>query len=64
MALPRRLKDIIEVQPNIVNGTDARIEEFPFMVSLQYSTIVNVSYHYCGGSILSEFWVLTVRRFF
>jgi secreted trypsin-like serine protease len=50
-----------EVQPYIVNGSDATFAEFPFIVSLQ--TIVNTthSYHSCAGTILSENWVLTVR---
>lgn len=60
LALPRRLNDFKEINPTIVNGTDARIEEFPFIVSLQYSTSESQSYHFCGGSILNKFWVLTV----
>ncbi|XP_055607053.1 trypsin-1-like [Uranotaenia lowii] len=42
----------------IINGTDASIEDFPFMISLR-------SYggsHSCGGSILSKKWILTAAH--
>ncbi|ETN60982.1 chymotrypsinogen 2 [Anopheles darlingi] len=44
-----------ESDRRIVNGTDTTINNFPFMVSLRgmYGD------HMCGGSILSEFWILT-----
>uniref|UniRef100_A0A182MTN6 Peptidase S1 domain-containing protein n=1 Tax=Anopheles culicifacies TaxID=139723 RepID=A0A182MTN6_9DIPT len=42
----------------IVNGTDASILDYPFMVSLRGST----GGHSCGGSILSELWVLTAAH--
>lgn len=67
LALPTRLRDFVEIDSTIVNGTDAKIEEFPWIVSLQYSYNETHSFHYCGGSILSKFWILTVsfkqRRF-
>lgn len=51
-----------QIQPYIVNGSDAKIEEFPFIVSLQ--AIVNETYsvHSCAGSILNENWILTVIK--
>lgn len=60
LALPRKLKDMLEVAPTIVNGTDAKIEELPFIVSLQYDYNETHSYHFCGASILSPLWLLTV----
>ncbi|XP_035908465.1 chymotrypsin-1-like [Anopheles stephensi] len=42
----------------IVNGTDASIQDYPFMISLRGST----GGHSCGGSILSELWVLTAAH--
>ena len=38
----------------IVNGTDADIEEHPYVVSLRM-----YNGHTCGASILSENWILT-----
>lgn len=52
---------IAETEPFIVNGTDARIEDYPFAVSLQ-SRRNGGSYHSCGGSIIDRYWILTVRR--
>uniref|UniRef100_A0A182JVH2 Peptidase S1 domain-containing protein n=1 Tax=Anopheles christyi TaxID=43041 RepID=A0A182JVH2_9DIPT len=42
----------------IVNGTDASILDYPFMLSLRGST----GGHSCGGSILSEVWVMTAAH--
>ncbi|CAG0908778.1 unnamed protein product, partial [Cyprideis torosa] len=41
----------------IVGGTPARIEEYPFAVTLQRS-----GFQYCGGAILNEEWVLTAAH--
>lgn len=60
-AIPKRLRNLNEIQPFIVNGTDAKIEEFPFIVSLLYIYQEDYS-HACGGSILNEDWVLTVMK--
>lgn len=48
-------------QPKIVNGTDAEISDYPFIVSLQSSNDTN-SYHSCGGSIINEYWILTAAH--
>uniref|UniRef100_A0A1Q3FII4 Putative trypsin n=1 Tax=Culex tarsalis TaxID=7177 RepID=A0A1Q3FII4_CULTA len=42
----------------IVNGTDATIEDYPFMISLRSRT----GSHSCGGSILNERWILTAAH--
>ncbi|XP_055610488.1 chymotrypsin-1-like [Uranotaenia lowii] len=42
----------------IVNGTNALIEDYPFMVSLRGSS----GRHSCGGSILNERWILTAAH--
>ncbi|XP_040153903.1 chymotrypsin-1-like [Anopheles arabiensis] len=42
----------------IVNGTDASILDYPFMLSLRGST----GGHSCGGSILSELWAMTAAH--
>lgn len=43
--------------PFVINGTDANINEHPWMVSVRY--YVN---HNCGGSILSPDWILTAAH--
>jgi secreted trypsin-like serine protease len=51
-----------DIAPNIVNGSDTTIEEFPFMASLQWEFNSTTWLHYCGGTILHERWVLTAGR--
>ncbi|XP_053687081.1 chymotrypsin-1-like [Sabethes cyaneus] len=48
----------LDKEQKIVNGTDASIADFPFMVSLRGST----GRHSCGGSILNELWILTAAH--
>lgn len=43
--------------PKIVNGTDALISEFPYLVSLQ----VNKN-QYCAGSLLNSLWIVTAAH--
>lgn len=50
-----------EIQPSVVNGRDAKIEEFAFVVSLQSIVNETHSMHSCAGSVLNENWILTVR---
>jgi Trypsin len=51
--------NFIEIEPKVVNGTDANIAEFPFMISLRRN-----GRHHCGATIINEYWLLTVRLFF
>ncbi|XP_066591615.1 ovochymase-1-like [Prorops nasuta] len=48
-----------DLTPRIVNGQDAKEGEFPYQVSLQYKA---GRFHYCGGSILNEYYVLTAAH--
>lgn len=43
--------------PKIVNGTNAHIAEFPYLVSIQY----NAS-HSCAGSLLNDLWIVTAAH--
>lgn len=45
------------IQPKVVNGTDTDILSFPSMISLRRN-----GGHSCGGTLLNEEWVLTVRN--
>nr|QHB21558.1 venom S1 protease 13 [Platymeris rhadamanthus] len=43
----------------IIYGHDAGPHEYPWAVSLQY---VNIGFHFCGGSIISEYHILTAAH--
>ncbi|XP_058794269.1 trypsin-1-like [Phymastichus coffea] len=42
----------------VVGGNNAEVGEFPHQISLQY-ILSGVMTHICGGSIISEKWILT-----
>ncbi|CAH1111640.1 unnamed protein product [Psylliodes chrysocephalus] len=48
-------------QLNIQNAVDAKIEDYPFVVSVQVC-FWNGCEHYCGGIIINENWILTAVR--
>lgn len=50
-------RTITFLSPFVVNGTDASIEDHPWMVSIRF--YVN---HNCGGVILSPSWILTAAH--
>ncbi|XP_034192565.2 chymotrypsin-2-like isoform X1 [Osmia lignaria lignaria] len=47
---------ILRFDPRIVNGENAKVGEIPYQVSLQGK---DSSFHFCGGSILNENYVIT-----
>jgi secreted trypsin-like serine protease len=42
----------------IVGGSEAAAGEIPWQVSLQYSS----GFHFCGGSIISDSWIVTAAH--
>lgn len=46
----------------IVGGTEAIRGEFPYIVSLQKSSFLGSSRHFCGGSLIRANWVLTAAH--
>ncbi|KAK2913887.1 hypothetical protein Q8A67_002286 [Cirrhinus molitorella] len=49
---------VITGYSRIVNGEEARPHSWPWQVSLQDST----GFHYCGGSLVNEWWVVTAAH--
>ncbi|KAL6474414.1 hypothetical protein MHYP_G00179750 [Metynnis hypsauchen] len=49
---------VITGYARIVNGEEARAHSWPWQVSLQDST----GFHFCGGSLLSQYWVVTAAH--
>ncbi|KAF7286842.1 hypothetical protein GWI33_003899 [Rhynchophorus ferrugineus] len=45
----------------VVSGQDAARNQFPYQISLRL-VIGNVMYHICGGSIISQRWVLSAAH--
>lgn len=41
----------------IVDGSNARIEDYPYQISIRYD-----DNHYCGGSIIDEYFVLSAAH--
>jgi len=56
LAAPNQVFD-----PRIIGGVDALRGEFPFIVSVQTS-IIGIQSHTCGGSILTNMWVLSAAQ--
>ena len=45
------------INPHIIGGSNADIHEFPSMVSILWNRT-----HWCGGNIISEYWILTAAH--
>lgn len=43
--------------PLVINGTDANIEDFPWMISMRLE-----GEHNCGGSIVADRWIVTAAH--
>ncbi|XP_029050356.2 chymotrypsin-2-like [Osmia bicornis bicornis] len=50
---------LLRFDPRIVNGEDAKVGEIPYQVSLQNK---DSSFHFCGGSVLNENYVITAAH--
>ncbi|KAG8558462.1 hypothetical protein GDO81_017003, partial [Engystomops pustulosus] len=53
------------VQPiltRVVNGIDARAHSWPWQISLQYQASTGNWAHTCGGTLISDTWVLTAAH--
>jgi secreted trypsin-like serine protease len=48
--------------PLIIGGELAAEGEFPFIVSVQVDVLINTFRHTCGGTILSDKYVLTAAH--
>ncbi|XP_025986033.1 chymotrypsin-2 [Solenopsis invicta] len=48
-----------QFSPKIVDGEDAKKGEIPYQVSLQEK---DSSFHFCGGSILNDYYVITAAH--
>lgn len=46
----------------IINGEEARRGQFPYIASLRFRNTLNELQHYCGGSIISQIWILTAAH--
>lgn len=53
----------VDKSPKVVGGRDAREHEAPYIVSLQVDRAGSGSFsHVCGGSILTEIWILSAAH--
>ena len=52
-----RITFVSSTSARVYDGQEAPLGSFPWLASLQYR-----SKHFCGGSLISEQWVLTVAH--
>jgi hypothetical protein len=50
------------LEPQIVGGTDADINAYPWLASLQVVTQDGSTFHSCGGSVIAPEWILTAAH--
>lgn len=48
------------IQPRVYGGNDALPKQFPYQVGV--STKKQGSFYWCGGSVISEYYVLTAAH--
>lgn len=51
------LVNAINFAPYLTNGDEAKIAEFPFLISIQ-----QINVHICSGSLLNEKWIVSSAR--
>ncbi|XP_063243714.1 trypsin-1-like [Bacillus rossius redtenbacheri] len=50
-----------EVSPRISSGSEAQIQQYPYLVSLDQA-LGGSELHYCTGAVIGDLWVLTSAR--
>lgn len=55
------IQQTLSVNQKIINGSFAREGQFPHMVQMAIKT-TSESTQYCGGTLISDQWVLTVNK--
>jgi len=55
------LSSILYPQADIVGGSNADIEDYPYQAALLYNS-GGFSYAFCGASIIHEYWILTAAH--
>lgn len=64
LASPLQSKKL-QIKPHILNGEKAKLNQFPYMVSLrEYQKNDDVYAHHCGGSLISDRWILSANHCF
>ncbi|KAL7296167.1 hypothetical protein TKK_0010708 [Trichogramma kaykai] len=56
------LNIVMNERARIIEGNFALPGQFPYAVSLQFINEKNCTYHFCGGSILDEYHILTAAH--
>lgn len=51
-------------QNRVVGGTDANIQDHPYLAGLVSANYYTEETQFCGGTILSEYWILTAAHCF
>ncbi|KAL5291647.1 hypothetical protein ACFFRR_010821 [Megaselia abdita] len=54
------LRKMSNIQPRVIGGSDAAVKQFPYQVGI--STKIDGKFYWCGGSVISESWVLTAAH--